>query len=303
MGWIIAIIGIILVIYLLLYVVAHYWFVILALATIGFVVYLIADARKVARQNRAAEAERAAAEADRLREHQLKRLNVLQQIASLGEQSLALFESMPRQLTDGEKALDQAEADFAEGAFAPFWDSIERAAVSLGRFDEAAHQISNNSTRYSELAKKFEGSPPKFPIARQSASRLAVGTTTSERMKAIVRKAQRNFQFATIYEHRKTNQILVKGFTNLGQALDQMTNRITSSIDDLGGQIEDMTSSFDGVASNLYDATSYSLEQSGDQYRDLLQHLSGQAAREKRALQMLDNIQRHRRPSLFLDAS
>jgi len=142
---------------------------------------------------------------------------------------------MPGQLVEGEEALNQAEADFAEGAFAPFWDSIEKVAGSLGRFDEAVRQISSDSIQYSTLAKTFEGKPPKFPVARQSASKLTVGTATAERMKAIVRKAQRNFQFATIYEHRKTNKILVAGFTNLAQALDQMTSRITSSIDDLGG--------------------------------------------------------------------
>ena len=57
-----------------------------------------------------------------------------------------------------------------------------------------------------------------------------VATATAERMQAIVRKAQRNFQFATIYEQRKTNQILVAGFTTLAQALNQMTGQITASI-------------------------------------------------------------------------
>jgi len=64
-----------------------------------------------------------------------------------------------------------------------------------------------------------------------------------------------------------------------------------------------MASSLDGVASNLYDLSNSSLEQSNDQYRDLVQHLSGHAVREKKALQMLDNIQRHRCTSIFLDAS
>lgn len=65
---------------------------------------------------------------------------------------------------------------------------------------------------------------------------------TAERMKAIVRKAQRSFQFATIYEQRKTNQILIAGFTNLAEALDQMAYRITDSIDNLTNSVDVMTS-------------------------------------------------------------
>jgi hypothetical protein len=68
-------------------------------------------------------------------------------------------------------------------------------------------------------------------------------------MKSIVRKTQSNFQFATIYEQRKTNQILVAGFTNLAQALEYMTQRISGSIGDLANSVDAVstTSAFKNV--------------------------------------------------------
>jgi hypothetical protein len=128
-------------------------------------------------------------------------------------------------------------------------------------------------------------------------------------MKSIVRTAQRNFHFASIYEHRKTNQLLVAGFSTLGQALGSMTQEITSSINDLGVSVERMSSTLEHGFANLnehFDAARSSVKDSAEQrdteHHDLIRTLSNSATREKKALQMLDNIQRHRRPTI-LDAS
>ena len=222
-------------------------------------------------------ARRKTEEEDRQR-HRDEQQEYRKQMIALGEQSIVLFESMPKHLGSAENYLDQAEVDFADGAFAPFWDCIENAAKTLGRFAEGVHHINDSSSRYSELIKKHEDTPPKFPLERQSVTRLGVGTTTAERMQAVVRKAQRNFQFAMIYEQRKTNQILVAGFTNLAQALKDMTWQLMVSINDLASSIDGMTST---------------LEETANRH---LEEVSEAAMRERKALEMLDNIQRGRRP-------
>jgi hypothetical protein len=192
--------------------------------------------------------------------------------------------------------LDEAESNFKEGAFAPFWDSIEASANSLGHFNEGVRCINKNTSRYTELIGVYAGTPSRFPIALKSVSRMDVGTGTANRMAAIVRNAQRNFQFATIYEQRKTNQILVSGFINLAQALGQMTSRITSSIEELSSSMDLMTSTIDESArathyrqDAIIEATIQSREESSKQ-------ASEQANREEKALVMLDNIQRGRKP-------
>jgi uncharacterized protein YfcZ (UPF0381/DUF406 family) len=163
-------------------------------------------------------------------------------------------------------------------------------------FNEGVRCINKNTSRYTELIGVYAGTPSRFPIALKSVSRMDVGTGTANRMAAIVRNAQRNFQFATIYEQRKTNQILVSGFINLAQALGQMTSRITSSIEELSSSMDLMTSTIDESArathyrqDAIIEATIQSREESSKQ-------ASEQANREEKALVMLDNIQRGRKP-------
>lgn len=297
MGWIIGIIVIIGVIVLAI----QYWYITLALGAIGLVIYLIVKANEAEKRRQAAEAAREAEEKARLRRYREEQQGYRKQMIVFGEQSLGLFESMPKHLSAAEEDLDQAEVDFADGAFAPFWDSIEKAAKTLGRFDEGVRHINDNSSRYTELIKKYEDTPPEFPLARQSVAKLGVGTATAERMKAIVRNAQRNFQFATIYEQRKTNQILVAGFTNLAQALDRMTWQITASIDDLASSVDVMTSTLSESMRAVHSRMGDIAETTSRHHEELRKEASEGAARERKALEMLDNIQRGRKPSL-LDA-
>ncbi len=216
----------------------------------------------------------------------------------LGERSIGLFESMPKHLNLAEEHLDQAQADFADGAFAPFWDSIEKAANTLGRFNEGVHHINDNSSQYTALIKNCNDIPPEFPLARSSIEKLGMGTATAERMRAIVRNAQRNFQFAVIYEQRKTNQLLVAGFTSLAQALDQMEQRITASIDDLTSSVDVMTSTLNESVRAIHSRTGDIAETTRQHHVELTRGASEGAARERKALEMLDNIQRRRKPSL-----
>jgi uncharacterized protein YfcZ (UPF0381/DUF406 family) len=114
--------------------------------------------------------------------------------------------------------------------------------------------------------------PLPYPITPQHIAKLNdASKTTVTRMETLVQAAHRNFHFATIYEQRRTNQILIAGFTNLAEALNQMACKITASINDLAISIGAMTSmlneSLDTIHTDLGEA-----------------------------LEMLDNIQRGKRP-------
>jgi|HubBroStandDraft_5_1064220.scaffolds.fasta_scaffold22210_5 DNA anti-recombination protein RmuC len=329
MGWVILIIALIL-IFLAIKYAMQYWSVTFALGVIGFVAYLISEHLKMEKLRRATEASRENA----LKAEQLARKNALEaeqqtrkraleaeqeqcrtRMIRVGEESLDLFECMPGYLKSAERSLDQAEVDFAEGVFAPFWDSIEKAATALGRFDEGVYKIKANSYAYTALIPIYRDAPPRFPLSSRSVSKLSVATATTERMNAIVRTAQRSFQFATIYEQRKTNQILVAGFTNLAQALDQIAWQIRTSISDLARAVDVMSSTLneslmsidsriDGMSSEMNESLSaiqsqidFAAETVGKRHLKLLDEVSEGAARERKALEMLDNIQRGRKPS------
>ena len=88
------------------------------------------------------------AEKDALvRRHKEEQERYRTQMIYCGDQALERFESLPKHLSTAERHLNQAEVDFADGAFAPFWDSIEEAAKTLGHFDEGVRSINDNSSR------------------------------------------------------------------------------------------------------------------------------------------------------------
>ncbi len=146
------------------------------------------------------------------------------------KESLDDFELLPGHLTAAEASLDEAEARFREEAFARFWDSIEKAVQELGGFDARVQAITSRLTAYDALVKQYEGQPPQFSIDRDGVASLAVSAKTADRLRAVVYKAQCNFEFATIYEQRRNNQISDAGFATLANDLAMMSSQLQSSI-------------------------------------------------------------------------
>jgi hypothetical protein len=200
------------------------------------------------------------------------------QLAELDHLVLATLESLPNHLASAEDRLDQALIYFKDRAFAPFWDSVEATVDLLARFHEGVRQIQHIASKRIEISKRCSDAPPSFPLTGDAANKLAVGAVTTDRAVTIIRQAQRDFQFASILEQRMTNKHLLAGFRNLTH---QITN-LSSSIDSMGERIQ---ASVDRVQ-----------QSSEAHYRGAQRASSEDAARQERAIAMLDNIQRRRRP-------
>lgn len=285
----------------------EYWQYLLVAALVIGVIWHVVDQMKkdeIAVQKAEAERERLRREEEaRIAAHRAAQQSYQTELVKVSDGSLQTFEVLPKNLIEAESILDQAEQDFKEEAFAPFWDSIEQATLRLGRFDGGVASINHNLKRYRELSKVYEAKPPRFPIVIDSVKGMVAGNTTTDRMKAIVRQAQRNFQFASIYEQRKTNQILIAGFTNLAQALDGMGRRISESIDGLNTQVSEMSTSLNASMESLgeqmatVNQSTVAVSESVQGLHSTLQkEANDQAGRHDRALEMLDNIQRRRMP-------
>jgi hypothetical protein len=265
-------------------------------AALGFLIGLAFDIisakekAEAARRRLAEEEARAKAAREKLWALQVEYHN---ELSNLNEESLKTFESMPSELKRAEEHLDQSEREFSDGAFAPFWDSIERAVGCLARFDDKIRQIDRNSARYLAVAKKCYVRPGPFSVSSASVTRMTVAYATSKRMSGIVRKAQTNFQFSMIYEQRKTNQLLVTGFQNLAQALNEMTWHVTSAIDGLRDSIDRMGDTIGDSLEKIHTTGERELEIA----QGILSQATDSAEREKLTIEMLDNIQRRRYPS------
>lgn len=298
MGYLLAFAFVFNVLYFLLLHYSQYLFGAVAVIGIIWFAYYLNQKIKIAAQEAEAKRQR---EKDKIAEREAAQQNLKTKLVRLTDTSLQTFEALPGHLLQAESLLDQAEQDFKEGAFAPFWDSIEQATLRLGNFNGSIASINHNLEEHGELSKLYDKKPPRFPIGIDSVKGMVAGNTTADRLKTIVREAQRNFQFASIYEQRKTNQILIAGFTNLAQALDGMGRRISESINELSTQVSEMSSSMNLSMATIGEqiaTVNQSVSESVQELHSTFQKESkDQARRHDRALEMLDNIQRRRMPA------
>ena len=132
------------------------------------------------------------------------------------------------------KALGRAENHFNHTAYSPFWDEIETAASELGRFSENLAELSSGLEDYLRVVPRYHGVAPRFPGASKALVKIRkLGNALAKRMSTLVYKAQRNFKFSNIYEHRQTRKILVAGFKNFADILKGVGNQISTHIEEL----------------------------------------------------------------------
>jgi len=134
--------------------------------------------------------------------------------------------------------LTAAEKEFEAGAFAPFWDEIERAANELAAYKNEVEHLRRSVDVYKNEATDLERLSVPAPPLDLSGRQLPDARPAAARFMATVRKAQTNFQFAVIYEQRKTNQLLHAGFGNLGAAIYALGDSINASLDNLSKTLQ-----------------------------------------------------------------
>lgn len=221
-------------------------------------------------------------------------------IENLVEESIGLLERIPAHLGSADKHLDRAEVEFKDRAFAPFWDAIERAIPSIGSAKDVIETISKHSRSYEALAQASQNPVLHFPITPSSLQSVAVTQTIALRLRSIVRSAQKDFEFSTIYEQRKTNSILVAGFQSLSDGINGIGGQIVDAITVLGGTVNELSSGLDSrlasIDAHTRDVASSAMQSVGNLHSAVVQIGSELQQRHDHALEMLDNIQRRRKP-------
>ncbi len=149
------------------------------------------------------------------------------------------IQEMRENLRTATQALDEAENHFNRTAYNPFWDEIEKASSALGCFSENLAEQSSSLEDYLWKVRHYHGVAPNFPGTIRALPRLhRDGRLLANRMSKLVYKAQRNFEFSNIYEHRQTRRILVAGFRNLAGILRGVGNQISNHIEELNATVE-----------------------------------------------------------------
>lgn len=159
------------------------------------------------------------------------------------EHSSTLVKSLPESLRHANSWIDKAETEFKENAYAPFWDAVESAAQNLGEYDSYLKQLREYcelyNVRYKGLLKTSPSDVLEIPSFSIDISDVPLPLSTCSRFDKVVRKGQTEFQFANIYEHRMTRQVLIAGFRTLGEAISNLSNQLNYQFGQLKNAIEE----------------------------------------------------------------
>ncbi len=142
-------------------------------------------------------------------------------------------QDLPQSLKSASELLEQAETEYNDNAFGPFWDCVEEAAKNLVFFNNGIHQLSGNAQEYYKSLHSREHNFSLFPVYEDIPNLKSL----LEKLQTVVRKGQTNFEFATIWEQRKTHEVLIAGFRTLGEAVSNLSSTVENSISDLKNSI------------------------------------------------------------------
>lgn len=216
------------------------------------------------------------------KQHAAEQDRIKKTLIQLQTRKQEAIEILPSAISEAEAALDLATFEFDEGAFVPFWDAVEKAVSSLKSYDDGIRTIASTSTGIPDVLKKLD-SPPRI---NESELIWPDASPTIKRMHQIVRQAQKNIDFTTIYLQRRTNGILVAGFANLGSAIEDMGSRIEGSINTLKQTLE----------STMYVMSTQNAEFHQESLAAMEAQTEQAATNAEAQKEMLNNIQRRRMP-------
>lgn len=150
-------------------------------------------------------------------------------------QSIELIERLPECLFKANIHLDAAEKEFKDNAYAPFWDEVEAAAFQMGEYNSSIRKVKANRDSYILKMRELERTSnvsgiPGFDI---DISNVPSPQAVADRFTTLTRKGQTDFQFANIYEHRISRQVIIAGFRTLGEAICNLSSQIEYGFEDL----------------------------------------------------------------------
>jgi hypothetical protein len=206
--------------------------------------------------NKVTEKKKSIEQQEKAKENDIKTENI-QRIDYAKEMSLKLNEildkseelrlkGIPFQLDCAHKVLDKIKFEFQENALIPFWDEIENFVIEMNSYQNSLQIMETNKKIYYQIVHSTENNFPKtFPsyVDEKKTENLI------SEFKTIQREAFKKFEFANLWEQRKTQKILAFGFSNLQDAINNMSYNIVSSINILNDNI----STLDKTISNGYE--------------------------------------------------
>lgn len=199
-----------------------------------------------------------------------------------------------------------AEKRFADRAYHPFWTAIEGAASQLEKIRGHIRELDGVAAQYSrcvlgrpgeldwDVASMWPGDddPPlaPFDLSPEAVQQMLTIDDLAARMDDIVDRAHLDFEFATIFgqrqmliEQQRTNDILIRGFGSVTDALSRLRTSLAADLRT--------------AASTIVGAVASSIDFAAVQQSHADEHRAHEDRKQRaEMIRMLDNIQFKRDP-------
>lgn len=142
--------------------------------------------------------------------------------------------------------LSRADHEFKEHAYMLFWENMASAMKNIQAFNRDVNGFPVKIRRYAYLYHRV--SDKKAPNVLKISYSLQGFSNAIIRMKKIDRRAQKNPKCISIFLQMRTNSILMdilKGVTNMTDAIYNVGTQICNSIDNLADSFSDIANEFE----------------------------------------------------------
>lgn len=186
-------------------------------------------------------AEKEAAETKRQREQKNRvQSNHLSHLKSIPRRALNSYRDAAGWLAAATQYAQNAEDHFNESAYSPFWENVEHSYVSLSNFRNSMGAVSSFAQNYSETfaeldvtfleSQDLRTELEEFPFEIADSNLEVESLQVEAYIHSVVRQAQKDYSFASIYEQRRTTSAVIEGFGSLSSAIQSMSSSLTSSL-------------------------------------------------------------------------
>jgi DNA anti-recombination protein RmuC len=219
----------------------------------------------------------------------------------------SVADSLPQHLNEAKRSITVAEREFGEGMLDPFWDAVESATRSLASFHSSSEELKVALQQFKVLSLQCQATST-IPKLRTAEAKIEDPIALSTRLHAIVRQSQRSYDFTNIFHLRRTNAILINGFTTFGQALNDMGEKIREAVATVSESVNSLESTVRDTGRDISASIQKSSEASKGSSVDFessfaklvkvsQRHSKNSEQSNEKIIDILDNIQRDRTPA------
>lgn len=146
-----------------------------------------------------------------------------------------LYDQLPYDLLMAAKLLYDAKDEYEENAYSIYWDRVEKSASYIAKFQADLKKLLDEYQKYYQT---LNGRSHNFPNLPKPADVFPNPILLFQEFQRVVRLGLRKFEFASIYEQRKTQRTLISGFNSLGEAINSLSTRIDVAFFELSNSFD-----------------------------------------------------------------